>query len=82
MFRWGAKLGMSRVLLSEAYESDRHGGACLPVLERKQCDCLKSPSEGRFQSCGVNLFYFFLRKDGRECVLMSCGARDEQGVTL
>ena len=32
-FRWGKGLGMSRVLLSEAYESDRHGGACLPVLE-------------------------------------------------
>ena len=42
--RGDAGLGMSRVLLSEAYESDRHGGACLPVLERKQCDCLKSPS--------------------------------------
>lgn len=27
---------MSRVLLSEAYEVTGHGGACLPVLERKQ----------------------------------------------
>ena len=43
-FRWDAWLGMSRVLLSEAYEVTGHGGACLPVLERKQCECLKSPS--------------------------------------
>ena len=35
---------MSRALLSEAYEVTGHGGACLPVLEREQCDCLKSPS--------------------------------------
>ena len=69
----GAKLGMSRVLLSESYESDRHGGACLPVLKLEKCECLKPPSnshrllfaivvtieseEGRFQSCSVNLFY-------------------------
>ena len=43
-FRCGAGLGMSRVLLSEACEVTGHGGACLPVLERKQCECLKSPS--------------------------------------
>ena len=43
-FRWDAELGMSRVLLSEACESDRSWRACLPVLERKQCECLKSPS--------------------------------------
>jgi len=28
-----AELGMSRGLLSEAYEVTGHGGACLPVLE-------------------------------------------------
>ena len=28
-----AELGMSRALLSEAYEVTGHGGACLPVLE-------------------------------------------------
>ena len=39
-----AELGMSRALLSEAYEVTGHGGAYLPVLERKQCECLKSPS--------------------------------------
>ena len=39
-FRWGAKLGMSRGLLSEAYEVTGHGGACLPVLElRPQSVC-------------------------------------------
>ena len=43
-FRWDAGLEMSRELLSEAYEVTGHGGACLPVLERKQCECLKSPS--------------------------------------
>ena len=47
-FRWDAGLGMSKALLSEAYESDRHGGACLPVLELEQCECLKSPSGGIF----------------------------------
>lgn len=73
---------MSRVLLFRACEGDRNGRACLPVLELKQRECLKSPSEGRFQSCSVNLFYFFLRKDGRECVSMGCQARGEQGITL
>ena len=43
-FRWGAELGMSRALLSEACERDESWRACLPVLEREQCDCLKSPS--------------------------------------
>ena len=43
-FRWGAKLGMSRALLFEAYEVIGHGGACLPVLNLEQCECLKSPS--------------------------------------
>ena len=43
-FRWGAELGMSRVLLSELVRGTDHGGTCLPVLERKQCECLKSPS--------------------------------------
>ena len=89
---------MSGVLLSEAYEVTGHSGACLPVLKLEQCECLKLPSnshrllftivvtieseEGRFQSCSVNLFYFLFRKHGRECVLMGCGARDEQAVTL
>ena len=27
---------MSRAILSEAYEVTGHGGACLPVLERKK----------------------------------------------
>ena len=43
-FRWDAGLGMSRVLLSELVRGTDHGGTCLPVLERKQCECLKSPS--------------------------------------
>ena len=38
MFRCGAGLGMSKALLSEAYEVTGHGGACLPVLEREQCE--------------------------------------------
>ena len=44
-FRWDAELGMSQTgYYSEACESDRSWRACLPVLERKQCECLKSPS--------------------------------------
>ena len=61
-FRWGAKLGMSRALLSEAYESDRHGGACLPVLEREQCDCLKSPSNSHrllYPCCAEHILEIF-----------------------
>ena len=39
---------MSRALLSEACERDESCRACLPVLEREQCDCLKSPSRDIF----------------------------------
>ena len=35
-FRWDAGLGMSRVFLFGACESDRHDGACLPVLILEQ----------------------------------------------
>ena len=71
---------MSGVLLSEAYEVTGHSGACLPVLKLEQCECLKLLSnshrllftivvtieseEGRFQSCSVNLFYFFFERTG------------------
>ena len=35
-FRWDAGLGMRRVLLHSACESDRSWRACLPVLELRQ----------------------------------------------
>ena len=47
-FRWGAKLGMSRVLLFEVYESDR-SWRCLPSglgTATTECVLLKGCAQG------------------------------------
>ena len=47
-FRWGAKLGMSRALLSEAYESNR-AWRCLPSglgTATTECVLLKGCAQG------------------------------------
>ena len=40
-----------------------HGGACLPVLEREQCECLKSPSNSHWLLWLCLNIIFFARQE-------------------
>ena len=55
---------MSRALLSEACESDRHGGACLPVFNWSNANVLNRPQMVVSNRAVSTCFIFFFERTG------------------